>query len=134
MAPLRGFRQGKLVGTSHLLLNAELRFPLIRYLYRGNITSNFLRNLQVVGFTDVGSAWNGTEGPFSRANSLNTEEVVNGPFRAFVTNFKNPFLIGYGAGVRTMLLGYYVKADYAWGVENRVTSQPIFYLTLGYDF
>jgi len=134
-APLRGFRQGKLTGTSHMLFNAELRLPLIRYLYRGNITSNFLRNLQLVAFTDIGTAWSG-KGPFSQQNSLNTEVVGGGniPFRAVVTNFKNPFLIGYGAGARTMLFGYYVKFDYGWGLENKVVSKPIAYLTLGYDF
>jgi hypothetical protein len=134
-APLRGFRQGKLTGTSHMLLNLELRLPLIRYLYRGNITSNFLRNLQLVAFTDIGTAWSG-KGPFSQQNSLNTEIVGGGniPFRAVVTNFKNPFLIGYGAGARTMLFGYFVKFDYGWGLENKVVSKPIAYLTLGYDF
>ncbi|HLL96204.1 MAG TPA: hypothetical protein VK404_14585 [Spirosoma sp.] len=133
--PLRGFRQGKLTGNSYMLFNAELRLPLVRYLYRGNITSNFLRNLQLVAFTDVGTAWTGT-GPFSQQNSLNTEIVGGGsiPFRAVVTNYKNPFLIGYGAGARTMLLGYFVKFDYAWGIEDKFVSKPIAYLTLGYDF
>jgi outer membrane protein assembly factor BamA len=131
---LRGFRLGKLVGTSHLLFNAELRLPLVKYLSRGTITSNFLRNLQLVAFTDVGTAWSGGQGPFSRSNSLNTDVYNRGPFYAVVNNFKNPFLIGYGAGVRTMLLGYYVKFDYAWGLENKVVARPIAYLTLGYDF
>ena len=134
-APLRGFRQGKLTGNSYMLFNAELRLPLIQYLYRGNITSNFLRNLQLVAFTDIGTAWTGS-GPFSQQNSLNTEVVGGGPipFRATVTNFKNPFLIGYGGGVRTMLFGYFVKFDYAWGLEDRFVGKPIAYLTLGYDF
>ena len=134
-APLRGFKQGKLTGNSYMLFNAELRLPLVRYLYRGNITSNFLRNLQLVAFTDIGTAWSGS-GPFSQQNSLNTEVVGDPrvPFRAVVTNFKNPFLIGYGAGVRTMLLGYFVKFDYGWGLEDKVVSKPIAYLTLGYDF
>lgn len=134
-APLRGFRQGKLTGNSYMLFNAELRLPLVRYLYRGNITSNFLRNLQLVAFTDIGTAWTGT-GPFSQQNSLNTE-VVGGypsPFRAIVTNFKNPFLIGYGAGIRTMIFGYFVKFDYGWGLEDKTVNTPIGYLTLGYDF
>jgi hypothetical protein len=134
-APLRGFRQGKLTGNSYMLFNAELRLPFIQYLYKGNITSNFLRNLQLVAFTDIGTAWAGT-GPFSQQNSLNTEVVGGGsiPFRAVVTNFKNPFLIGYGAGVRTTLFGYFVKLDYAWGLEDKVVNAPIAYLTLGYDF
>ncbi|ADB39594.1 hypothetical protein [Spirosoma linguale] len=134
-APLRGFNQGKLTGNSYMLFNAELRLPLVRYLYRGNITSNFLRNLQLVAFTDIGTAWTGS-GPFSQQNSLNTEVVGGGniPFRATVTNFKNPFLIGYGAGVRTMIFGYFVKFDYAWGLEDKTVGKPIPYLTLGYDF
>jgi Tol biopolymer transport system component len=134
-APLRGFRQGKLTGNSYMLFNAELRLPLIRFLYRGNVTSNFLRNLQLVAFSDIGTAWTGS-GPFSQQNSLNTEIVGGGsiPFRAKVTNFKNPFLIGYGAGVRTMIFGYFVKFDYGWGLEDKVVSKPIAYLTLGYDF
>lgn len=133
--PLRGFRQGKLTGNSYMLFNAELRLPLVRYLYRGNITSNFLRNLQLVAFTDIGTAWTGS-GPFSQQNSLNTEVVGGGniPFRATVTNYKNPFLIGYGAGARTMLFGYFVKFDYGWGIEDKFVSKPIAYLTLGYDF
>ncbi len=135
VAPLRGFNQGKLTGNSYMLFNAELRLPLVRYLYRGNITSNFLRNLQLVAFTDIGTAWAGS-GPFSKQNNLNTEVVGGGsiPFRATVTNFKNPFLIGYGAGIRTMIFGYFVKFDYGWGLEDRSVGKPIPYLTLGYDF
>lgn len=136
VTPMRGFNYNKLAGTSHLLFNAELRLPLVRYLYRGPITSNFLRNFQLVGFTDVGTAWKGDRGPFSRQNSLNTETVGGGgnAFSATVTNFKNPYLIGYGAGVRTIFLGYYTKFDMAWGLEDRTVQAPIFYLTLGYDF
>lgn len=135
-APLRGFRQGKLTGNSYMLFNAELRLPLVRYLYRGNVTSNFLRNLQLVAFSDIGTAWTGIGSPFSQQNNLNTEIVGGGniPFRAVVTNFKNPFLIGYGAGVRTMIFGYFVKFDYAWGLEDKTVGKPIAYLTLGYDF
>lgn len=136
VTPMRGFNYNKLAGNSHLLLNAELRLPLVRYLYRGPITSNFLRNFQLVAFTDVGTAWRGDQGPFSRQNSLNTEFVGgNGnPFSATVTNFKNPYLIGYGAGVRTLFLGYFTKFDVAWGMEDRTVRPPAFYLTLGADF
>lgn len=133
--PLRGFNINKLSGTSSILLNVELRAPLVKYFYRGPITSNFLRNFQLVAFTDVGTAWTG-KGPFNRQNSLNTE-IVGGPpnpFKAAVTNFKNPFLIGYGAGARTILFGYYVKFDAAWGLENYEMQKPMMYLTLGYDF
>ncbi len=133
---LRGFNFAKLFGTSHLLTNLELRLPLAQSVSKGSLTSNFLRNLQFVGFTDIGTAWYGNKGPFNRQNSLNTEIVGGGqnPFRATVTNFKNPFLVGYGVGVRTTILGYFVKADYAWGLEDKEVNPPKLYLSLGYDF
>jgi len=132
---LRGFSYNTLSGFNYLLFNAELRLPLVKYFYRGPIASNFLKNLQFVAFTDIGTAWN-QQSPFSRQNDLNTAVIESGssPFRATVVNFKNPFLNGYGIGARTLLLGYYVKFDAAWGVENYVVSPARFYLTLGYDF
>ncbi|MFN3378502.1 MAG: hypothetical protein ACK41O_03545 [Runella zeae] len=130
---LRGFNFNKVSGTSHLLFNGELRMPLVKYFYRGPITSNFLRNFQLVGFTDVGTAWTG-KWPFNRQNSLNTEPINLDFFSAIVTNFRNPFLVGYGVGARTMLFGFYVKFDYGWGLDNGEVNKPIPYLTLGYDF
>lgn len=133
---LRGFNFAKLFGTSHLLTNFELRLPLAQYVSKGSLSSNFLRNLQFVGFTDIGTAWYGNKGPFNRENSLNTEIIGGGqnPFRATVTNFKNPFLVGYGLGARTTLLGYFVKVDYAWGLEDKEVNPPKLYLSLGFDF
>lgn len=132
---LRGFNLNRLSGTNYVLGNLELRVPLVKYLYRGPITSNFLRNFQIVGFSDIGTAWTG-KGPFSQENSLNTEIVGGGsePFRATVTNFRNPYLMGYGVGARTMLFGFYVKFDYAWGIDNGIRGKAIPYITLGYDF
>ncbi|WP_025762088.1 hypothetical protein [Dyadobacter tibetensis] len=132
---LRGFNLNRLSGSSYMLLNAELRIPLVKYLYRGSITSSFLRNFQVVGFGDIGTAWTG-KGPFSEDNNLNTKVIgVDGdPFRVTVTDFNNPYLMGYGVGVRSTLFGFYVKLDYAWGVDNGYTNKPIPYVTLGYDF
>lgn len=132
---LRGFNINRMSGTSYMLMNAELRIPLIKYLYRGAITSSFLRNFQIVAFGDIGTAWTG-KGPFSENNSLNTQIIgADGdPFRATVTDFKNPYLYGYGAGIRTTVFGFYVKFDYAWGVDNGYTQKPIPYVTLGHDF
>ena len=131
---LRGFNINRMSGTSHVVFNAELRIPLIKYLYRGPITSNFFRNLQFVAFSDIGTAWSGKNPLFNKKNTLNTEIVREDFFTATVNNFRNPFLIGYGAGVRTMVFGTYAKLDYAWGLDNGDVLKPIAYLTLGYDF
>ncbi|MEY3957077.1 MAG: hypothetical protein RLZ73_1533, partial [Bacteroidota bacterium] len=51
-----------------------------------------------------------------------------------VTDFRNPFLMGYGMGARANVFGYFVKFDYAFGLENKEVKSPVTYLTLGYDF
>jgi hypothetical protein len=134
--PLRGFRYNKLFGENFVLANAEIRFPVIRYFYRSPITSNFFRNLQLVGFTDIGAAWTG-KGPLSQESELNTLLPVrlnDAFYGTTVTFYRNPFLIGYGAGLRTMIFNFYTKLDVAWGVEDFQATQNKVYLTIGYDF
>ncbi len=136
---LRGFDYAELFGTDVLLFNAELRIPLIRYLHSGPISSNFFRNLQFVTFYDMGSSWTGVS-PFKRANSVNTVSSPGGSqgelglFRYTLRNFQNPWLYSYGVGLRTVLLGYYMKFDLAWPVEDYRTLPPRLFITLGYDF
>jgi hypothetical protein len=130
---LRGFNYNAQYGPKFLLFNAELRFPIIRYLHNGVIKSNFLKNLQLVTFTDIGSAWAGIS-PFNKNNSVNTQIVNAPPFNAKVVNYINPFLIGYGFGARTLILGYYMKLDLGWGIVDNKVQKPKVYLTFGYDF
>lgn len=133
---MRGFNYNKLSGTNYMLGNFELRLPIVKYLFGKRITSNFFKNLQFVGFFDVGSAWTGPS-PLNEENSLNTRTVgaPQNPFQAVVTDFKDPFISSYGLGVRTMLLGYYAKLDVAWGIENSIVAEkPKFYVTFGNDF
>ena len=135
VTPMRGFNFNAHNGKNVLLFNAELRFPLVKYFYRGPISSNFFRNLQVVGFYDIGSAWTGVP-PFMRENSINTVRKLpsENPFRAVIQNYKNPWLSSFGFGLRTVLLGYYAKFDVAYPMEDYKVSDPRIHLTLGYDF
>ena len=133
IAPLRGFALNKLSGNSHLLFNAEIRIPVKSIM--PSESSSLLNSVQLVGFTDVGTAWTGSS-PFEKSNGFNTN-VYGGktnPFIATVTDFRNPFLVGYGIGARAILFGYFVKFDYAFGIENKEVKSPLTYLTLGYDF
>lgn len=131
---LRGFNFNKFNGSDVLTFSAELRLPVVRYFYQGPIASNFFRNLEFIGFYDIGSAWTGAS-PFNEKNSINTEVIQEDPiFRAEIQNFKNPWLQSYGAGIRTVLLGFYVKLDAAYPIEDNIVGKPRFYLSLGYDF
>ena len=132
---LRGFDYNTFHGSNALLFNAELRFPVIKYFYRWPIASNFFKNLQFIGFYDIGSAWTGPS-PFATENSLNTEVLrpSGSPFNAKIQNFKNPWLSSYGFGARTVLLGYFVKLDVAYPIEDYKRGKAKFLVTLGYDF
>jgi len=139
--PLRGFDQNVRNGSSYVVWNSELRIPVVKYIVNHPIRSSLLENFQVVGFFDAGSAWNGLN-PFSLANAYNKTiyQTFNGPngdqevFRVTVTSLRDPFVFGYGFGFRTILLGYYLKLDFAWGVDDGVTGPQKTYLSLGYDF
>ncbi|GAA4010164.1 hypothetical protein GCM10022408_23020 [Hymenobacter fastidiosus] len=132
---LRGFNYSKRTGPRFLLFNSELRVPIVQYLTRKPIYSGFFRNLQLTAFGDAGSAYLGAN-PFNENNSFNTQLPFKpgNAFSATVINFRNPLLVGYGFGMRTTLLGFYGKADIAWGQEDYVEKGPKFYFTLGYDF
>jgi Tol biopolymer transport system component len=132
---LRGFDLSRQVGVRYVLLNSELRLPIVQYFSNKPIYSGFFRNLQFTGFFDAGTAYNGAN-PFGEDNS-NSTIPFGGSGNAFsgtVTRFSSPILIGYGAGVRTIVLGFYTKFDLAWAWENYTTSKPKPYLTLGHDF
>ncbi|MEO1049600.1 MAG: translocation protein TolB [Bacteroidota bacterium] len=130
---LRGFDYAELFGENVLLFNAELRIPIIKYLHGGPISSNFFRNLQFVGFYDIGSAWTGPS-PFSEDNNVNAETISEGPFQIELKNFTSPWLSSYGFGLRTVLLGYYMKFDLAWPIEDLQVQSPRLHVTLGFDF
>lgn len=131
---MRGFNLNKASGTNFALFNAELRFPIFKYLSGKQINSSFLKNFQATVFTDLGTVWN-KRNPFEKQNDFNTKPIQNSsPFSGQVTDFKSPILAGYGFGARTSILGYFVKLDTAWGIEDGETLKPITYITLGYDF
>lgn len=132
---LRGYDYDEIRGRNVFTFTTELRLPLFSYLTRGSISSNFIRNFQLVGFYDIGSAWNDAA-PWERVNDQNTE-VINTPGSPFVivlNNFNNPWLQSYGAGLRTVLLNYYVKFDVARPIRNYQAEDLKFYFTLGYNF
>jgi hypothetical protein len=130
---MRGFIQNVRNGNAYAVLNSELRVPLFQYIFNRPLRSNFFQNFQVVGFTDVGSAWEGFN-PIDSKNNYTTRIIDAPPFKITVINQRDPIVYGYGFGFRSTILGYYIKFDYAWGVEDGVTNSPIKYFSLGYDF
>jgi hypothetical protein len=131
--PMRGFRQNSRNGNSFAVINSELRMPIFRYFINQPIKSDFINNFQIIGFGDIGTAWTGIH-PYSDDNTLNTEIINSNPFIITLKNLREPIIGGYGFGLRSRLWGYFIRADWAWGVEDRVVQPRVFYLSLSLDF
>lgn len=130
---LRGFNQNARNGNSFVVLNSELRFPVFRYFFNRPLKSDFLTNFQIVGFGDAGLAWAGKD-PYSENNSFYIRYIQDGSLWIKVREQKEPLIGGFGFGARTRLLGYFLRGDIAWGVEDRRVQKPKFYLSLSLDF
>jgi hypothetical protein len=130
---MRGFWQNARNGNSFAVLNGELRLPIFKYLINQPVRSEFLNNFQVVGFGDLGTAWNGPS-PWSDENAFNNRVITSGNLTITINRQTNPIIGGYGIGLRSRVLGYFVRADWAWGVENGFVLPSVFYFSLSTDF
>jgi len=130
---MRGFTQNIRNGNSFAVINSEIRWPFIRYFAGHPLRSNFLNSLQIVAFGDIGTAWTGSD-PWSGNNAYDTEVYKNGPVTVTLNANRDPIVEGFGAGLRAQLLGYFVRADWAWGIENGFILPRIFYLSFSLDF
>ena len=130
---MRGFLQNARNGANFFLMNTELRLPFVQVISRSPVSSEFWRNLALVGFADVGTAWSGPD-PFSLDNPFNVTFFEDGPVRVKVVTNKNPIIAGYGLGARMRLFGYFLRIDRAWGIDDGQILRPVWYFSLNLDF
>ena len=132
-SPMRGFFANSRNGNSFAVINSELRWPIFSYFYSRPLKSDFLENFQIIGFGDIGSAWTGLT-PYSEDNTFNVNTIETGNLLIEVQNNRDPILYGYGFGLRSRVLGYFVRVDWAWGVDDGIVLDSVFYLSLALDF
>ncbi len=130
---MRGFFQNARNGNSFAVINSELRVPLFRYLMNRPIKSDFINNFQVIGFGDIGTAWT-DKSPYSSKNSLNSFTIYAKPLTITLNTRKEPIIGGYGWGLRSRVLGYFVRVDWAWGVEDFTVLPRVTYVSFSLDF
>lgn len=131
---MRGSFQNIRNGDKFAVINSELRWPFLSYLYKRPIRSDIFKNLQIVGFADIGTAWNGPS-PYSEENKINTTEIPFGSSGLIVLDSqKEPIIAGVGTGLRTRVFGYFVRFDWAWGIEDGLMKPRVFSFSLGTDF
>ncbi len=139
---MRGFNQNIRNGNNFLILNSELRMPIVRYILNKPVRSEFFNNFQLIGFTDLGMSWYGPN-PLSKDNTQNsTSYIDNDPSNGMggtgivikIIDQKSPLVGGIGFGFRSKLLGYFVRLDFGWGIDNLIVQKRILGLSLSTDF
>lgn len=130
---LRGHIQNVANGNNAMVINSELRLPIMSTFFDRTVNNAFLRNFQVIQFFDFGTAWNGAY------DKLKRPEVVYGGAPGYVTvrtkaGGLGPFAGGYGFGARSTLLGYFLKYDIGWPMDGFFKSKPVMYFSMGLDF
>lgn len=133
VAPMRGFLRNSRGGHNFAVMNAELRVPIVQYLFRKPITSEFLKSIMFIGFADVGAAWIGNS-PYDSRNPFNTRIITTPSYTITVNTQRDPFLYGFGFGARAKLFGHYVKLDHGWGLLENKFQKPMTNFSLGLDF
>jgi outer membrane protein assembly factor BamA len=118
--PLRGYNYNIRSGSKFALVNAELRFPLFKYLVFGPLPLAF-QNIQGVAFVDAGSVWSDNK-KLQFISSQDGKPITK------------DLLLGMGLGMRLFLLYFPLKVDVAWSYNLQQWSRPKYYISLGADF
>ncbi|MEM6264277.1 MAG: BamA/TamA family outer membrane protein, partial [Bacteroidota bacterium] len=132
ITPARGFWFNSRSGSKYVLLNAELWIPISRMAKRA-LNSGPLYSLEFIPFMDVGTAWD-SGNPFSQKNPTDVQIVTNGTVTVELQTLKSPFLFTFGSGLRTRILGYLLRMDMAFGMEDNTLQSPMLLLSLGKNF
>lgn len=130
---IRGFDYNIRNGGTFGIINTEFRLPIMPYITRKKLRFAPLQNLQFSTFFDVGLAWFGVN-PVARDNPANSGFFSNPAVSIDVEYYRDPLIMSYGWGVRTLIFGYYLKFDYGYGIETRRVQDPVWHLSLGKDF
>jgi len=118
--PIRGYELGSRYGNKALLMNFELRLPMLVYYFP---TIEYLGQIFGVFFVDMGVAWNDDYPKYSERDSWNNNDGTG-------------WIMSYGLGPRFIFLGMPWKLDYAWQYDpyQGKKSERNWYLSIGLDF
>jgi hypothetical protein len=133
---LRGFDQNVANGNNDVVINSELRLPVFTTLFNKPINNAFLRNFQVIQFFDLGTAWNGAYNKIGRPTITYQDQTnPSNPVTVLVkAGGIGPFAGSYGFGVRSTLLGYFLRLDLGWQMNSFFGKNKVLAFSMGVDF
>jgi outer membrane protein assembly factor BamA len=135
---LRGYEQNSRNGNTYAVINTEFRLPVFTTFIKRPIQSSLIKHMQLVAFADLGSAWRGL---WPNTETLRNNRFLPDPndptadpqVQLEIVDESGGVGFGYGAGLRTMILGYFVRVDAGWNIENHQKS-PLIHVSIGTDF
>ena len=123
--PLRGFGFNEAAGDRFALVNLEGRLPLLSALAPGGLPLPALTRLQATAFVDAGIIAQG---------GLDVYRTPVDSAGAALPRVLDDVLIGAGGGLRTVVLGYPLRLDFAAPFDGRRFGDLRTYVSLGLDF
>ena len=132
LSPIHGFGFSTREGTKYVMANMELRIPLSRLLKR-TLNSSHLYKFELIPFFDAGTVWR-QGNPFSQKNPTDTQIIGSPPITVELQTLKSPFLFGFGTGFRVLMIGYSIRTDIGWGIDDNALNAPIFSVSIGRSF
>jgi hypothetical protein len=131
---MRGYNQNIANGNNSFVINSEFRLPVFTTFMSRPINNAFIRNFQLVQFVDLGTAWNGKYNGITRPSYIYRDPNNPTVVVRMDAGGLGPFAGGYGFGVRSTLLGYFLKLDTAWPMKGLFVGKPVWYFAMGFDF
>ncbi len=128
---LRGHRQNAANGNNAVVINSEFRLPIFTTFFNRPVNNAFLRNFQLAQFIDLGTAWNGQFKGIERPTVIYGAPPVQVQLKQ---GGVGPFVGGYGFGIRSTLLGYFLRLDAGWPMDGFFQGKPLWYFAMGLDF
>ena len=129
--PVRGFGYNEAAGDRFALVNVEARVPLVAALLPGPIPLVPLYNVQAVGFVDAGVI---AQGGVDLWGTVAVDDDGDPATPEVERRVLDDVLLGAGVGLRTVVLGFPVRADWAWPFDGRGFGDPNLYFSVGLDF
>ena len=147
--PIRGYELASKYGHNAILMNFELRLPMLMYYFP---TIQYLGQIFGVFFVDMGVSWNDKFTKFNDELSwnpycydstnndilddFNTSLECTGENENYVWKNDEGWLMSFGFGPRFIFLGMPFKLDYAWQYDpyEGKKSDKKWYLSIGLDF
>ena len=132
---LRGYNQNLANGNNAIVINSELRLPVFTTLLNKPINNAFIRNFQLIQFFDFGTAWAGSLKNIERPQSHFYNNDPSVPVEVTIkAGGLGPLAGGYGFGVRSTLLGYFLRLDLGWPMNAFFGPNPTWQFAMGVDF